>query len=115
MYGSYPAPSHGDERRAGGATQAAAVARSLGQPQAAPGSASAGALSAAGDVHEARNVVDRPEVVDMRQDRAHAAGLGLEAFVAKQRIEPNQPPAGLVQPLHLDPQDAEIVAVQPVR
>ena len=77
MYGSYPVPSHGDERRAG----CDSGSRRGEKSGSAPGRALLGRRRRAqsgGDVHEARNVVDGPEVVDMRQDRAHAAGLGLK-------------------------------------
>src|SRR3954467_6715196 len=44
-------------------------------------------------------IVDRPEFVDIRQDRAHAARLRLESFEAQQRIKPDQPPRRAVQPV----------------
>src|SRR5262249_58176732 len=47
-------------------------------------------------------VVDRTEFVDVRQHRLDALGLGLEALEAQQRVEPDQPPAGAVQPVDLE-------------
>ena len=58
------------------------------------------------------------ELVDMRQHQAHAARLRGEAFVAQQRVQPDQPPAGAVQPVHLrvevDADFALVLALQPV-
>ena len=55
----------------------------------------------AAELGHARQIVDRPEFVDMRQHRAQALRLRGESVEAQQRIEPDQPAAGLVQALHL--------------
>ena len=54
------------------------------------------------------------ELVDMRQHGADAAGPRLETVEAQQRVQPDQPPAGFVQPLHLLAQAGDVVALQPV-
>src|SRR5262252_6036324 len=44
----------------------------------------------AAEVGHRLEIVDRAEVVDVGKDLLDAPGLGLEAFVAQQRIEPDQ-------------------------
>src|SRR5215212_4842804 len=43
----------------------------------------------------------RAEFVNVRQHHFDALGFGLEATIAQQRIEPDQAPAGAMQPIHL--------------
>ena len=50
----------------------------------------------------------------MGQHGADAARLGLEAVEAEERVEPDQPPAGAVQPVHLAGEVLDAVALQPV-
>src|SRR3984957_7323824 len=47
-------------------------------------------------------IMDRPEFVDMRQHGFDAAGASLKALEAQQRVEPDEPPAGAVQPVNLE-------------
>ena len=50
----------------------------------------------------------------MRQHGLDAAGARLEPFEAQQRIEPDEPPAGAVQPVDLEGQRVVGVALEPV-
>ena len=59
-------------------------------------------------------IVDRPQLIDMRQHRLDALGARLEALEAQQRIEPDQPPAGAMQPVHLEGERVVGVALEPV-
>ena len=59
-------------------------------------------------------IVHRAELVHMRQDRLDAARLGFEAVEPQQRVEPDQAPAGAVQPVDLEGQAVVGVALQPV-
>src|SRR5690348_14441639 len=47
-------------------------------------------------------IVDRPQFINMRQHGAHAFGAGFESLEAQQRVEPDQPAARAVQPVHLE-------------
>ncbi len=58
--------------------------------------------------------VDGAEFVDMGQHRTDAARLRLEPVKAQERIEPDQPPARLMQAFHLDLQPGDVVAFQAV-
>jgi hypothetical protein len=42
----------------------------------------------------------RPQFVGMRQHGAKSGGLGFEALIAQERIEPDQPLAGAMQAVH---------------
>ena len=46
-------------------------------------------------------IVNRTEFVNMRQHGTDAAGACFETVETQQRIEPDQPPAGTMQPVHL--------------
>src|SRR5271155_1062375 len=59
-------------------------------------------------------IMDRTEFIDIRQHGADAAGARLKAFEAQQRIEPNQPPAGAVQPVDLEGERVVGVAFEPI-
>ncbi len=59
-------------------------------------------------------IVDRPQLVDMRHDRPDALGLGFETRESQQRIEPDQPPAGPVQPVDLEGEAVVGIALEPV-
>ena len=50
----------------------------------------------------------------MRQHGADAAGARLKALEAQQRIEPDQPPAGAVQPVDLEGERIVGIALKPV-
>ena len=63
---------------------------------------------------EAFEIVHRPELVDMRHHRLHPERSWLETLVAQQRVQPNQPAAGAVQPVHLVREAGAGVAVEPV-
>src|SRR5262245_40573224 len=54
-----------------------------------------------GQRRQAVEVVNRQEVVDVRQHRLDPGRARLEALVTQQRIEPHQPAAGLVQAFSL--------------
>ena len=56
----------------------------------------------------------RPELVDMRQHGADALRARLEAIIAQQRIEPNQPTAGTMQTVHFKAQLLDAFALQAV-
>src|SRR5580700_8084528 len=58
-------------------------------------------------------IVNRPEFVDMGQHGLDAAGAGLESFEAQQWIEPNEAPAGAVQPVDLEGERVVSVALEP--
>src|SRR5262245_62253133 len=47
-------------------------------------------------------IMDRPQLVDMRQQGADAFRLGLETGETQQRIEPDQPPAGAMEAVDLE-------------
>src|ERR1700686_4721549 len=83
-----------------------------------PGLWVAGAVAAAPQRrHQARHglqVMDRPEFIDMGQHGLDAAGAGLKALEAQQRVEPDQAAAGAVQPVDLEGQRIVGVALQPV-
>src|SRR5436190_2820747 len=49
-------------------------------------------------------VMHRAEFVNVGQHHFDALGLSLEAAEPQQRVEPDQPPAGAVQPVHLERQ-----------
>src|SRR5262245_5453487 len=59
-------------------------------------------------------IVDGAEFVYVRQHGLDAAGAGLEAIEAQQRIEPDEPPAGAMQPVHIEGERIVDVAVEPV-
>src|SRR5712671_6539878 len=56
----------------------------------------------------------RAEFVNVRQHHFDALSLGLEAPIARQRIEPDQAAARPVQPVHLERQLGVGLALQPV-
>ena len=58
--------------------------------------------------------VHRAKFVHMRQHGADAARPGLKPVETQQRIEPDQPPAGTVQPVNLMFQQLVVIALQPV-
>ena len=74
----------------------------------------AGASSAAASSVEACEIVHRQEIVDVRQHRADARGARLEARVAQQRIQPDEPRARLREPLHLEREARAGVGVEAV-
>src|SRR3984957_18087168 len=59
-------------------------------------------------------VMDRPEFVHVRQHGLDAPRAGLEPFEAQQRVEPDQAPAGAVQPVDLEGERVVGVALEPV-
>ena len=65
-------------------------------------------------MHQAFKVVDRTKIVDMRENRPNPQRLGLEALIAKQRVEPDQPAARAVQPIDLGFQPHASVPVETV-
>src|SRR5574337_100395 len=65
-------------------------------------------------IRHAREIVDRAEVVDMRQHRPHALRLGREAVESEQRVHPDHLAARLAQPLHFRPQAMQAVAFEPI-
>src|SRR5580658_4791147 len=83
-----------------------------------PGFGIAGAVAATPQRrHQAGHgfqVMDRPEFVDMGQHGLDAAGAGLETFEAQQRVEPDEAPAGAVQPVDLEGQRVVGVTLEPV-
>lgn len=54
-----------------------------------------------GQVAQAGDIVGRDQPIDMGQHGADSGRLGLEAVEAQEGVEPDELPAGLVQPLHL--------------
>src|SRR4051794_1531294 len=54
------------------------------------------------------------EFVNVRQHHFDALRLGLEAAEPEQRVEPDQPPAGAVQPVHLEGELGIGLPLQPV-
>src|SRR5438128_1996434 len=58
----------------------------------------------AAEIGDRLEIVDRTELVDVRQHRADAFGLRLEAVEAQQRIEPDQVPRRAVQAIDLERQ-----------
>src|SRR5579862_420880 len=59
-------------------------------------------------------IVNGAEFVDMREHGADAAGARLETLEAQQRVEPDQPPAGAVQPVDLEGERIVGIALKPV-
>src|SRR5579871_2801549 len=84
-----------------------------GQPAARVGATAALGKGPAQLLHRFERM-DRPELVDMRQHGTDAARLRGKTFEAKQRIEPDQPPARAVQPVHLGTELGALVALEPV-
>src|SRR6202041_102041 len=66
------------------------------------------------EVGDRIQIVDRAEFVDMRQHRFDAAGARLKTLQAQERIEPDEPPAGAVQPVHVKGERIVDVAVEAV-
>src|SRR6266571_4933281 len=67
-----------------------------------------------GKLLETVQIVHGQEFVDIRKHRSDSRGTRLEAIVTKQRIEPDEPPAGFPEPLHFTRKPRADVAVQPV-
>ena len=67
-----------------------------------------------GQLAQAAQAVGRAEIVDVADHRPGPRRDGRVGVEPQQRVEPDQPPAALVQPLHLDRQPVAGVAVQPV-
>src|SRR5215468_5238057 len=67
-----------------------------------------------GERLEAVEVVDRAVLVDVGQQRADAGGAGLEAGVAQERVEPDQPPARPPQPRGLGGEGGGVLAIEAV-
>src|SRR6516164_5669798 len=59
-------------------------------------------------------IMHGPEFVNVRQHHFDPLRLGLEAAEAKQRVQPDQPAAGAVQPVHLEGELVVGLALQPV-
>src|SRR5262245_33813180 len=59
-------------------------------------------------------IVHGTEFVNMRQHDFDALGARLEAFIAQKRVEPDQPPAGATQPVHLEGEALVGLALEPV-
>src|SRR5581483_2095287 len=95
-----PAPRAG---RLGGAEETARVGRSRGFSAERPA-----------ELGHRFQRMDRPKLVDMGQHRPDSARPRLESVVAEQRIEPDQPPAGAVQSVHLGCQPFLAVPFEPV-
>src|SRR6478736_3110145 len=87
--------------RAGPAGNDRVKLRHLAQPSLPLLAARAARRERAHEVGERIEIVHRAKLIDMRQHRLHALGLRLESFVAQQRVEPDQPAAGAVQPVDL--------------
>ena len=58
--------------------------------------------------------MDGAEFVNMRQHRLDARGARLEAVEPQQRIKPDQPSAGAVQPVGLEGERVVNIALEPV-
>ena len=56
----------------------------------------------------------RAEFVNVRQHHFNAVRLRLEAAEAQQRVEPDQPAAGAVQPVHLEGEPGIGLALQAI-
>src|SRR5437879_3393556 len=67
-----------------------------------------------GELRDRIEIMDRPEFVDMRQDGADAARLGLEALEAQQRIEPDEAPRRAMQAVDLEFEPVVGIALQPI-
>src|SRR5262249_9294230 len=65
-------------------------------------------------VHPRFEIVNRPQFVDVGQHRPDALGARLETGKAQKRIEPDQPPAGPVQPIDLEGEFFAAVPLEPV-
>src|SRR6266446_509206 len=66
------------------------------------------------ELRQALEVVDRQEFVDVGQHRPDTCGPRFEMLIPKQRIEPDQAPAGFSQTLHFERQAIADIAVEPV-
>src|ERR1700676_3464098 len=55
-----------------------------------------------GELRQALEIVHRQEFVDVRQHRPDTCRPRFEMFIPKQRIEPDQAPAGFCQALHFE-------------
>jgi hypothetical protein len=58
--------------------------------------------------------VDGAVLVDVREEGAHAAGAGLEAVVAEERVQPDEAAAGAVEAVGLGFQARLGIAVEAV-
>src|SRR5262245_35842008 len=67
-----------------------------------------------GQVSQAFQAMDGTEFVDVGHDRARTHGSWFISIVAQERIEPDQPPAGLVEALHFPCQSFSRVAIESV-
>src|SRR5271154_3572145 len=63
---------------------------------------------------EAFKIVHWSELVDIGHHRPHAERFWLETLVAQQRVEPNQPSARAMQPIHLVSETGTGIAIEPV-
>src|SRR5271163_4097270 len=72
------------------------------------------ARQCAAEFGHAGQVVNGPELVDMRQHGANALRLRRKFIETEQRIDPDQPATRFVQTLHLGPQRLDAVALEPV-
>src|SRR5690606_34750963 len=64
---------------------------------------------------QAIKIVYRTEFVNMRHHGTDSLRFRLKSLEPEERVEPDQPAAGLVQPLHLDFQPTPGVAVETIR
>src|SRR5262245_21552376 len=65
-------------------------------------------------IRETLQIVHAPEIVHMGHDGARTLRARLEALIAEQGIEPDQPPAGFVQSFHFLRQPLRAVAVEAI-
>src|ERR1700681_2245830 len=66
------------------------------------------------ELRQALEIVHRQKFVDIGQHRPDTCRPRFEMFIPKQRIEPDQAPAGFPQALHFDRQAIADIAVEPV-
>src|ERR1700694_4282650 len=66
------------------------------------------------ELRQVLKIVHRKKFIDVGQHRTDARRPRLELFIAKQRIEPDQPPAGLAQALHFTRKAVADIAVETI-
>src|ERR1700682_713748 len=67
-----------------------------------------------GELRQTFEIVHRQKFIDVRQHRPDARRPRLEMFIAKQRIEPDEPAAGFAQALHFARKTIADIAVQTI-
>src|SRR6056297_2039452 len=84
------------------------------QPAGRIGLARAGGGERVAQSFHGAQIMDRAELVDMRQHGADAGSAGLEGLVSQKRVEPDEAAAGALQPVHLEGEIGRDVALQTV-